>query len=76
MNLYAVSLTADMIIEIDANSPEEAKSILAKAFAPKNTYDPLANHVFVANKEQDIHAVIKTTIIDGVEFGMEAVRIS
>lgn len=62
MERYLVSVTMDLNIEINANSPEEAAEVIARRFAIANATDPLAEKRFTLdNADQD--AVIKTAIV-------------
>lgn len=60
MERYVVSLTMDLNIEIDAESPEAAAEAFEKAFALTNPVDPLAEtKINIGGAE----AVIKTAIV-------------
>lgn len=67
MTLFAVSLTVDMVMELEASSKEAAMAIVAKAFASQNAYDPLTNIDIVLDKNTGIHASVKTTMIQNWE---------
>lgn len=64
MQRYVVSVTMDLNIEIDANSPEAAAAAFAKAFALANPVDPLAETKINVD---GVEAVIKTAIIQDWE---------
>lgn len=60
MQRYVVSLTMDLNIEINANSPEAAATAFEKAFALINPSDPLAETKISVG---GVEAVIKTAIL-------------
>lgn len=62
MERYLVSVTMDLNIEINANSPEEAAEVIARHFAITNSTDPLAEKRFTLDNA-DHDAVIKTAIV-------------
>lgn len=63
MKMYAVSFTADMIIEVEAPDAEWAKAMIAEAFARANPIDPLSGMGIVLNRNAGTHGVIQTTTI-------------
>lgn len=67
MNTYAVSLTVDMVMELEASSKEAAMAIVARAFAAQNADDPLMNTDIVLDKSAGVRASIKTTMIQNWE---------
>lgn len=57
---YAVQFMAQMIIEVEADSSEEAVEIIAKEFAAKNARDPLDTTTITLNNSP---AKVRTTVL-------------
>ena len=74
MQRYVVSVTMDLNIEIDADSPEAAAASLANAFAlVGNPVDPLSETKINVG---GVEAVIKTAIIQDWEIPQIDVQVA
>lgn len=60
---YVVSATMDIDMELDADSPEDAKAIVAKAFNYQLPFDPMSNVTITIERETGKMASIKTAIL-------------
>jgi hypothetical protein len=66
MSRYKVTMTAELVIELDATSPEEATKALTTHFHRGNAYDPLqgSGFFFKAGWKNASRPKLMTTVWD------------
>lgn len=67
MSKFKVMAQADLTFEVDAENEEEAIQKIAKAFAAKDSYDPLSYIAFGFGPSSEGNARLMTTVIQDID---------